>query len=111
VSLRLPVTAGLPEPDLRQVRAFASARDRLPLEKSAWRFDAFSSSAMVLIRAIPPPTHSYDITGLMWFPDEADLIQHAAPQLLRKTRQGYELEILRSTLRAAPMERPPRTQQ
>ncbi len=92
LTLELPA-GGTPQPG-KNIRLFTETRAKLPLQQTEWQAHAALSGKNILIRIHRPPASQQSFSGLYFFSENSELIQHAAPQGFKKTAQGYELKIL-----------------
>jgi thiol:disulfide interchange protein DsbD len=91
LSLTLPVTPGPTAPAV-EAAAFAATRQRLPGATPGWTFEASEKGGGIELVMRPPKT-----TGALreayFFPEEAEVLDHAAPQTLAGTAAAYRLTL------------------
>ncbi len=98
LSLDLPVKNSEPEKNSSVLNSFENARETLPIEDAGWKFEAAQKGRKVTLGLVPPVSFSGELTDVYFFPDEQEVIDHAAPQALKKTKNGYELALMRSSI-------------
>jgi thiol:disulfide interchange protein DsbD len=97
LSLTLPVERTTPRPS-EDAPLFAQARARLPLPRpESWRMSA-SADAETLTLAVSGVADPVDSPPL-FFPFDRQVIEHAAPQALERTADGFALRIPRGQSR------------
>jgi DsbC/DsbD-like thiol-disulfide interchange protein len=101
LSLVLPVRAEAPRPDARWAEVFARTRRQLPEAATGWRF-ALSEAGPRMVLSIEPPPAAGELRGARFFPEEPQVIDHAAPQALAKAAGGYRLELAPAPNAARP---------
>jgi thiol:disulfide interchange protein len=89
----LPGAAGAETPTANPAHAalFEKARAALPLPASAWKFSAQAQDSTVTLIALAPAGAA--LTAMSFFPDEADILENAAPQGLYPIKGGYALDL------------------
>jgi thiol:disulfide interchange protein DsbD len=93
--------------------AFTMARERIPRKMSPWKIVASGHDNQLFLHLSSPSLkkeeekEGYKLSGVYFFPERGDLIDHAAPQSLRSVPEGYELGIRRSNLSKKPVTRLP----
>ncbi len=97
VALELPV-AERAEPS-RWAGEFAKTRKLLPVAAPAWEVEAGPVAGGLALGVTPPASWGDDLEGAYFYPLDSQLMEHAAPQPLR--RQGREtwLSLTRSPYR------------
>jgi len=98
LSLNLPVQDSVPDLNTRWAGRFVETRKNLPREFPDWRTRASAGSGNILIRIDPPPWFKDELSGLSFFPEQEGLIDYSEAQSLKKSRDGYVLEVRRSVL-------------
>jgi len=99
--LRLPVKAEPAQPDTRWPAGFARTRAALPIPQGDWKFDITASDSLVELHALPPAGLESGLTKVSFFPYIDTIIDHAAPQRLYRTENGYLLRLRKSSLLSA----------
>jgi len=98
LTLTLPVLGEVPKANDPWVEDFARTRVRLPLQKADWQIKVSGSEKYLMFRIEPPDGVDYTLSSLLFFPDSDEIVDHSAQQGFRRTPQGYELLVPRSTL-------------
>ncbi len=93
LELSLAVLDEVPKPDPEWLKAFAATRDRLSIVSADWHLQAGVSGEVLILEIKPPAGVDYRLSGLYFFPEHSELIQHAAPQNLKQFSDRYVLEI------------------
>lgn len=96
--LSLPIQDSLPVLNRRWAGRFVETRKNLPREFPDWRLNASAGSGTILMRIDPPPWFKDELSGLNFFPEQEGLIDYSQTQSLKKSGDGYILEIRRSVL-------------
>lgn len=102
LELTLPVRAEGPHPS-SAASLFAEARRRLPVVAKGWGIRA-SRSAGALSLSFRPP-HGGPAAEAYFFPEEPLVLDHAAPQSLRREAGAYRLELKPSANASPSLER------
>jgi thiol:disulfide interchange protein len=93
LDVRLPVRAEPPQPVAAQHPFFSTARAKLPADGAAWTPQLVASAKTLALTFASP------LAGLRtaaFFPEQARVIDYAAPQRLLRTATGYSLELARA---------------
>jgi len=92
--LDLPVRAATPRPAAAAEPLFREARRRLPVPAEGWQ-QAMSTTAdgSIVLDLLPPEGTPPLPDGVYFFPMEAEVVEHAAPQRLLRAGGGYRLEV------------------
>ncbi len=93
LELSLAVLDEVPKPDPEWLQAFSLTRNRLPIVSIDWQIQAGFSGDKIIMEIKPPAAIDYRLSGLYFFPEHPELIQHAAPQNLKQFSGRYVLEI------------------
>jgi thiol:disulfide interchange protein DsbD len=96
--LALPVRADEPRPDERWVELFGAARSRLPRDVPGWRINALADRDHIRLQIFPPRGFQRELERILFFPEQAGLINHEAPETSSAGDVGYRLELGRSRL-------------
>jgi len=91
LSLTLPVTSGPPAP-AAEAAAFADTRQRLPAATTEWTFEAAEKGGGIELVMRPPKTTG-TLREAYFFPEEVEVLDHAAPQTLAGTAAAYRLAL------------------
>jgi DsbC/DsbD-like thiol-disulfide interchange protein len=75
--------------------AFRQAKARIPTSSEAWELSAntFPTKRRFVFEARPPAAVQHEAGDVFFFPVEQGIIDHAAPQDIAVTREGYVLEL------------------
>jgi len=98
VQLDLNVTRGPPVLDDQWIEKFNEVKSRLPLAKSDWNVSASIARNKIVLHIQSSQEKPQKMEDVYFFPNRVDLIQHPAPQRLRKSNAGWQLSIERSDL-------------
>ena len=90
--LDLPVAA-VAVPDARRQREIAAARSQVPRPWPALAASLHALPSGALALHLPWPAQRAAPQSLYFFPYEKDRIEHAAPQPVRRTAEGYRLDL------------------
>jgi len=105
LTLELPVRSEPPQPDARWAPVFAAMRDRLPIATDEWMVSAAASPSVIRLQIASERLGVESLGAVQFFPEDAQLIRHAAAQRVARIDGGVALELERSTARAEPVER------
>jgi len=94
--LALPVDAAAPAANDSAQKIFETARARLPIQNSPWKFDVSTSGNTVVLRAVPPAGVQPASDKVYFFPQDQDAIEYAAAQSWKKDGDAYLLTMQRS---------------
>jgi thiol:disulfide interchange protein DsbD len=96
LEITLPVEAAARPSDVAPL--FAKTRGLLPTDGGAWRVHALSVPKRLVLAFTPAaaPTEAY------FFPDKPQVIEYAEPQKLRRTADGFTLELTPALNGATP---------
>lgn len=101
MQLSLPVAAQAPEADPRWADAFARTRANLPVALPEWSVRAEASDRRIIISVQSASSPMPEMTDLLLFPAEPAVIDHAADQMVTPLRDGYRLDVARSSFSTA----------
>jgi len=96
--IELPVKPEEPKIDKRWNNHFKKTRLNLPKTLPDWKINAFINEDQILIRMNPPLWFKRELANMTFFPVLNGLINYSALQNLKKSKEGYILEIQRSKL-------------
>ena len=96
LNLELPLSEGTPQKNNQWQKQFSSSRSSLPLLSSAWQLSASSNNNEfeLLLTAVVENADWPD--QLFFYPEQGDLIDHAAVQTIEKNRGGLLLRLKKS---------------
>ncbi len=97
LALDLPVKAGAPAAS-RFAPAFAEARSKLPVTIDEWQVRATATAQQLQLQATRPAWFTGEITEVFFFPEQDLLIEPAKPQTLKKSPDGFTLQLSRSAV-------------
>ena len=102
LQLQVPVSDHPPQLNHAVSKNFARTRADLPVQTHRWKIAA-QDNGQTLTLQLTAAQQEPDLSSVYFFPERGDIINHAAPQTLRKTPQGWELDIPRSSLSSGPL--------
>src|SRR3989338_7316935 len=102
IALSIPVTAD-PPAQTPWHESFEKTRQKLPIHSADWIIRALQTKNYIHLTITPAPGINYTLTGIQFFPHQADVINHVAQQNFTRSREGYELLIEKSSFRAEPL--------
>ncbi len=105
VAVELPVRDAPPEPDRRWADAFASARARLPVEPEGWTVSARRVASGYVLDVSPPPGLEVGLPENPFFAAAEAVIDHAAPQPVARSGDGFLIRLAASQFARGPAER------
>jgi len=91
LSLELPTATTGPAPDRRWGPAIASARQQVPVDLTGWSASVGVTEAHLIVRLVPRAASAPALERLEFFPDDPEIIDNPAPQVLEATPEGYRL--------------------
>ena len=101
VNLDVPVRVGAQaQPNDAAKDLFEAARRRLPADGTSWKPALVSAGGKLALTFAPPRP----VTAARFFPEAKKSIEPSAAQALRKTADGYSLELVPDDEAAAPLE-------
>jgi thiol:disulfide interchange protein len=103
LTLELPVTNDTPAAS-RWAKTFTETRQQLPLAESNWKFTAKVSGDTLTLTAVAPSGFNGELKNLLFFPFDAEVINYGLPQNLKKTDNGFSLEMKRAQDAPEPTE-------
>ncbi len=97
--LTLPVSAPGPAQESIWARRFDDVRSRQPAIDSDWNVAAEASASQLRLKLTPGPSSANTTPAeIFFYPDKKGIIENAAPQLLSKTADGFDVLITRNAL-------------
>ena len=96
LSFQIPVKNETPKSDPKWIESFNSARSKLPIDLTDWKFSAGMQKDKFIISAEKPTWFNGDLSDIVFFPFKQQLIDNFAEQKLTKTDNGFTLEIVRA---------------
>lgn len=97
LSLSLPTATGPAKPDPALIGAFARTQAQLPRSGDGWQVAFSVSDTHIVLDAMPAEGVPVPPSGLQFFPDQPEVIDHPSPQVQERVPEG-----LRLLLTAAP---------
>jgi thiol:disulfide interchange protein DsbD len=91
LTLELPTSAAPPEADTRWGPAIAAARRQVPARPAGWSASIGVTEAHLVLSLVPPDAGATELERLEFFPDDPEVIDNPAAQVLEKTPEGYRL--------------------
>jgi len=104
VVLKLPVSNEVPEMNPEWAEAFAETRTQLPVPGLDWRISAMGFRRDLKVQIISREGMEHDFSYLEFLPEDTEIVDHSAKQIMKKTDTGYELIIPRSAIRQGYLE-------
>ena len=89
LKLDLPVAAAA-VPNAGTTALFAKAAAALPRATSEWKFSALATDSAIVVVAAPPAGGV--VTSMVFFPEESDVVEYAAPQKFYPVKGGFALQ-------------------
>ncbi|KPK81705.1 MAG: hypothetical protein AMS25_05275 [Gemmatimonas sp. SM23_52] len=105
VAVELPVRDAPPEPDRRWADAFAAARARLPVAPQGWSIAARHISSGYVLEVSPPSGRVVFLPENPFFAGAGGLIDHAAPQPVARSGDGFRIRLAASDFALRPAQR------
>ena len=94
----LPVKNEKPKIDEKWAARFAKTRKDLPRILLDWEIKAAAHKEKILIQINQPLWFNGELKDITFFPEQAGIVNYSGKQNLRKSRDGYIVEIQRSML-------------
>ncbi len=98
LDLELEVRAEAPQARADVAAAFAATRARLPQDGASWSPGVHAGPQLLALAFRPPSA----LTKAAFFPEAQQVIDHARPQTLLRTADGYRLEMVPAPSAATP---------
>ena len=76
--------------------AFRRARTLLPVQDQAWSLRGTHAASGWRLHVTPPPAWQGDASEAYFYADSTGVVQHAAPQPIERTREGFVVTVPRS---------------
>jgi thiol:disulfide interchange protein DsbD len=105
VAVELPVRDAPPEPDRRWADAFARARARLPMAPDGWRISGRYGPSGYVLAVSPPVGLDVSFPENPFFAAAKSVIDHAAPQPIARSGEGFRIRLSVSQFAVGPAER------
>jgi DsbC/DsbD-like thiol-disulfide interchange protein len=96
LKIELPIKNEVPRVNPKWADGFAASRAKLPLESSDWKISAAIKNDLIVISTIAPKEYRGELSSLLFFPAQGGIIDYASEQKLKKTTDGYMIELKRS---------------
>jgi DsbC/DsbD-like thiol-disulfide interchange protein len=96
LQIELPVKTEDPKIDKRWINHFKKARMDLPKKAPDWKIKAFMNEDKIFIQMSPPLSFKKELVRVTFFPEQEELIDYSGFQALKRTNEGYILEIQKS---------------
>lgn len=97
LQLTLPVELNSPQLDKAIAEEFKRTSDTWPVASDAWVITAEDQASEVIFKIIPL-NDPRAIREVLFFPDQSNVIDHAAPQIGQTSPEGFELKVVKSNL-------------
>jgi len=101
VGQKVTVTADSPA-STPAAGAIADTREALPRSSDDWTVEASRSADSYTLAFTATGSHTPDLSGAYFFPDEGEVVDHAAPQSLFRQGNSYLLAVQASDYARAP---------
>ncbi len=92
ISLGLPVNRTTAEKS-KWVNTITKAINQIPLSKSQWKVNAGFKNKKIYIQLIQPSNYANTLQNIVFIPDKQEIIQGNKGQVVKKTKDGYLIEI------------------
>ncbi len=100
LNISLPVWSGLKKSNDKWLQKFSEVREKLPILDSDWQISASIADTLLLLNLKNPDLSQLPmLDNLIFFPEQEDIIENAADQILLKTDSGYKLGIPMNQMR------------
>jgi thiol:disulfide interchange protein DsbD len=96
--IELPVKTEDTKINKRWIHHFKKARIDLPKAPPDWKINAFMTEDKIFIQMSPPLWFKRELVNVTFFPEQEELINYSGFQGLKRTSEGYILEIQKSKL-------------
>ena len=97
LSLMFPKSDGPPEIDPFGSEVLGKSRPLWPMDSSSWSIRVVNHPEKFVIKFLPPHSNA-SLKDVVFFPDDDQLIEHAAAQELQTDPMGYQLILTKSHL-------------
>jgi thiol:disulfide interchange protein DsbD len=94
----MPVKNKSPKIDERWVNHFKKTRKKLPKTSSEWKIKTSINKNQILIHIDPPSEFKGELKNITFFPEQGGIANYSGSQNLKRSQDGYILEVLRSKL-------------
>jgi DsbC/DsbD-like thiol-disulfide interchange protein len=91
LALTLPIAANAAAKKSESEAGFQATRAALPLALTGWNLSARRGEGVIAIQLTPKQALTPPLGGLYFFSEEEGVIEPSGLQMLRKTRDGFEL--------------------
>lgn len=96
--IKIPVKNKSPKIDERWVNHFKRTRKKLPKTSSEWKIKASINKNQILIHLDPPSEFKSELKNITFFPEQGGITNYSGSQNLKRSQDGYILEVQRSKL-------------
>lgn len=96
--IKMPVKDKNPKINRRWASHFRETRKKLPRISSEWKVNASIKKNQILIHLDPPSEFKGELKNITFFPEQGGIINYSGSQNLKRSQDGYILEVLRSKL-------------
>lgn len=96
--VKLPVREEDPEVDSIWSARFKNVREKIPESSTGWKIRASAENDRIRLFLVPPGEDRTEIKDVHFFPEQEYLIDAVELQILKKTDEGFSLEIQKSEL-------------
>jgi thiol:disulfide interchange protein DsbD len=98
LSLSLPVEAKEPDFDQAWKEKFTGTRKKLPVLSQEWSVHAIIDKDHVFLQITPPHWFENDMGKIQFFPEQTELFDYSAPQIVKNNDKGYTVQVKLSAL-------------
>jgi len=96
IELNLPVREEVPQMNQENKASIQFSRKRLPILSTEWRVSAKAKGKKILLHLKQPAWFTEKPKGLEFYPYDPAMVEHDGIHLVRKGKDGFELELLKS---------------
>ena len=96
--IKMPVKDKNPKINRRWASHFRKTRKKLPRISSEWKVNAYINKNQILIHLDPPSEFKGELKNITFFPEQGGIINYSGSQNLKRSQDGYILEVQRSKL-------------
>jgi thiol:disulfide interchange protein DsbD len=98
LSIDIPVKDERPIVNEQWTGQFEKTRRLLPKSPSEWKIKASATENKIFIQAAPPLLFKKELKNITFFPEQEGVVNYSELQNLKKSKDGYIIEIQRSKL-------------
>lgn len=98
LTIEMAVKDEEPKKNSKWADQFRKTRKNLPKTFSDWKINASKNKNQILIQITPPSWFKRELKNITFFPEQIGIIKYSASQNLKRSEDGYIIEIQRSNL-------------